>query len=92
MGNPRLRWPSFWAERQRSFARLGAARGRKGMHTVWELRTLPGDSPKDQERRKSFSDRIEALKEYDRVMHEGPAWVELWELEEGKEPQRLRRD
>jgi hypothetical protein len=25
-------------------------------------------------------------------MHEGPAWVELWELEEGKKPQRLRSD
>jgi hypothetical protein len=53
---------------------------------------LPGDGLPDQERRKSFSDRIEALKEYDRVMRAGPAWVELWELEEGKEPRRLRRD
>jgi hypothetical protein len=62
------------------------------MQTVWELRMLPGDGLPDQERRKSFSDRIEALKEYDRVMRAGPAWVELWELEEGKEPRRLRRD
>jgi hypothetical protein len=62
------------------------------MQNVWELRMLPGDSAADGERRKSFDDRIEALKEYDRVMHAGPAWVELWELEEGKEPKRLRRD
>jgi hypothetical protein len=60
--------------------------------TVWELRMLSGESPTDQERRKSFTDRIEALKEYDRVVDAGPAWVELWELEEGKEPKRLRRD
>jgi hypothetical protein len=65
---------------------------RKAMNTVWELRMLPGDGPADEERRKSFSDRIEAFEEYDRVMHSGPAWVELWELEEGKEPKRLRRD
>jgi hypothetical protein len=62
------------------------------MNTVWQLPMLPGDSPADDERRRSFSDRIEALEEYDRVMRSGPAWVALWELEEGKEPKRLRRD
>jgi hypothetical protein len=62
------------------------------MNTLWELRILPGDSPTDRERRKSFSDRIGAPKEYDRVMHSSPAWVGLWELEDGKEPKRLRRD
>jgi hypothetical protein len=53
---------------------------------------LRAESPADHEGRKSFGDRVEALKEYDRVMHAGPAWVELWELEPGKEPKRLRRD
>jgi hypothetical protein len=62
------------------------------VNTVWELRMLPGESPTNRERRKSFTDRIEALKEYDRVVDAGPAWVELWELEEGEEPKRLQRD
>jgi hypothetical protein len=78
----------IWYDRN-SRAALHFEAGRKAMNTVWEIRMLPEGSPTDQERRKSFSGRIEALKEYDRVMHSGSAWVELWELEEGKEPKRL---
>ena len=40
---------------------------------------------------KQYDDREKAYEAFDAMVRSDPAWLELYEIEDGKEPKRLRR-
>ena len=56
----------------------------------WEVRGLWHD-PKSSNRSKQYDDRKKAYEAFDSMVRSDPAWLELYEIEDGKEPKRLRR-
>jgi hypothetical protein len=56
----------------------------------WEVRGLWHD-PKLSKPPNQYDDRVKAYEAFDAMVRSDPAWLELYEIEEGKEPKRLRR-
>jgi hypothetical protein len=55
--------------------------------TIWEVRGLWYDTVSS----KQYSDREKAYVAFDTMVRSDPAWLELFEIEVGEEPRRLRR-
>jgi hypothetical protein len=54
----------------------------------WEVRGLwYNQKPSKQQ----YGDREKAYEAFDVMLRSDPAWLELYEIEDGKEPKRLRR-
>jgi hypothetical protein len=56
----------------------------------WEVRALWYDL-KFSQPSKQYDDREKAYEAFDAMVRSDPAWLELYEIEDGKEPKRLRR-
>jgi hypothetical protein len=55
--------------------------------TVWEVRGLWNDTVSSTQ----YADRGKAYEAFDTMVRSDPAWLELFEIEVGAEPRRLRR-
>jgi hypothetical protein len=56
----------------------------------WEVRALWYDL-KFSQPSKQYDDREKAYEAFDAMVRSDPAWLELYEIEDSKEPKRLRR-
>jgi hypothetical protein len=54
----------------------------------WEVRGLWHNQKSSKQ---EYDDREKAYKAFDAMVRSDPAWLELYEIEDGKEPKRLRR-
>jgi hypothetical protein len=54
----------------------------------WEVRGLWYDQKSSKQQ---YDDREKAYEAFDAMVRSDPAWLELYEIEDGKEPTRLRR-
>ena len=54
----------------------------------WEVR---GQWYNQTSSKQPYDDREKAYKAFDAMVRSDPAWLELYEIEDGKEPKRLRR-
>ena len=54
----------------------------------WEVR---GQWYNQTSSRQEYDDREKAYKAFDAMVRSDPAWLELYAIEDGKEPKRLRR-
>jgi len=56
----------------------------------WEVRGLWHDLELSKSP-KQYGDRAKAYEAFDAMVRSDPAWLELYEIGDGKEPKRLRR-
>jgi hypothetical protein len=61
------------------------------MAIVWELRMLLGHSSVEPEVRTQVGDFERARAEFDLTVRKDPIWIELYKIEEGKAPKRIKR-
>jgi hypothetical protein len=55
--------------------------------TIWEVRGLWSDTVSSTQ----YADREKAYEAFDTMVRSDPAWLELFEIEAGAGPRRLRR-
>ena len=53
----------------------------------WEVR---GQWYNQKPSKQQYDDREKAYEAFDAMVRSDPAWLELYEIEDGKEPKRLR--